>query len=161
VTKHEALQQLSLIRGVSARLDQVTILGSPTGLKTVCPGEPVSTLIRREVDGVEVAYFQDTRIIDESRIEALGKELVDLASNPASKKVILNFQNVGFMSSAMLGKLLLFGKKCKEAKLELRLCGINENIDKVFKLMKFEKVFSIDKDEESSIQKINKKGWFG
>jgi anti-sigma B factor antagonist len=121
----------------------------------------VSTLIRREVDGVEVAYFQDTRIIDESRIEALGKELVDLASNPASKKVILNFQNVGFMSSAMLGKLLLFGKKCKEAKLELRLCGINENIDKVFKLMKFEKVFSIDKDEESSIQKINKKGWFG
>lgn len=121
----------------------------------------MSTLIRREIEGVEVAYFQDTRIIDESRIEALGKELNDLATNPATKKIALNFQNVGFMSSAMLGKLILFGKKCKEAKLELRLCGINENIDKVFKLMKLEKVFSIDKDESTSIEKLNKKGWFG
>lgn len=121
----------------------------------------MSSLIRREVEGVEVAYFQDTRIIDESRIEALGKELGDLASNPASKKVVLNFQNVGFMSSAMLGKLILFGKKCKESKLELRFCGINDNITKVFKLMKLEKVFQIDKDEASAIQKLNKKGWFG
>lgn len=121
----------------------------------------MSSLIRREVEGVEIAYFQDTRIIDESRIEALGKELGDLANNPASKKVVLNFQNVGFMSSAMLGKLILFGKKCKEADLDLRLCGINDNIEKVFKLMKLEKVFQIDKDETTSIQKINKKGWFG
>lgn len=121
----------------------------------------MSTLIRREVEGVEIVYFQDTRIIDESRIEALGKELTDLANNPASKKVILNFQNVGFMSSAMLGKLIQFGKKCREQKLDLRLCGINDNIDKVFKLMKLEKVFAIDKDETTSLQKINKKGWFG
>ncbi len=121
----------------------------------------MSTLIRRETDGVEIAYFQDTRIIDESRIEALGKELSDLAGNPQQNKVVLNFQNVGFMSSAMLGKLVLFGKKCKESQIALRLCGINDNIEKVFKLMKLEKIFAIDKDEDTSIKKLNSKGWFG
>jgi hypothetical protein len=30
----------------------------------------------------------------------------------------------------------------------------------VFKLMKLEKVFAIDKDEEASVQKLNAKGWF-
>ena len=68
----------------------------------------------------------------------------------------MNFKNVSFMSSAMIGKLVLFGKKCKTAKVKLRLCCINDNVDEVFKLMKLNKVFAIDKDEETSMKKIGK-----
>lgn len=60
------------------------------------------------------------------------------------------------MSSAMIGKLVLFGKKCKEAKVKLRLCTIGENVEEVFKLMRLNKVFDIDKNEETSIKKIKK-----
>lgn len=121
----------------------------------------MTTLLTRSEGDVLIAYFQDVRIIDESRISSLGQELTELVTNTDNKKIVLNFQNVSFMSSAMIGKLVLFGKKCKTNDVELRLCNINENVDEVFKLMKLGKVFKIDKDEQASIAKFSKKGWFG
>lgn len=121
----------------------------------------MATLLTRENEGVLCAYFQDVRIIDESRINGLGEELTALLNDPANKKIILNFQNVSFMSSAMIGKLVLFGKKCKTGKVDLRMCNINENVEEVFNLMKLGKVFALDKDEETAMKKINKKGFFG
>ena len=119
----------------------------------------MATLLTRSEDGVLLAYFQDVRIIDETRINSLGSELTDLI-NSDNKKIILNFQNVSFMSSAMIGKLILFGKKCKQTDIQLRLCNINENIEEVFSLMKLDKVFEMDKDEEKAIASFEKKGWF-
>ena len=120
----------------------------------------MATLLTRNNDGVLLAYFQDVRIIDESRITSLGQELTELINNPENTKIILNFHNVSFMSSAMIGKLVLFGKKCKTAKVALRLSNINENVEEVFNLMKLGKVFAIDKDEATALKKINKKGLF-
>jgi anti-sigma B factor antagonist len=117
--------------------------------------------MKRNHEDIQIAYFQDVRIIDETRIGALGKELTELATSSEFKKVILNFQNVGFMSSAMIGKLVLFGKNCKTANIDLRLCNINPNVLEVFNLMKLGKVFKIDNDEEAAIKGFSKKGWFG
>lgn len=121
----------------------------------------MATLLKREEGDVLIVYFQDVRIIDESRITGLGQELTDITKDGKSKKVLLNFQNVSFMSSAMIGKLVLFNKKCKSANVDLRMCDINENVEEVFTLMKLGKVFNIDKDEEASLGKFSKKGWFG
>ncbi len=121
----------------------------------------MTTLIKRAEGDILVAYFQDVRIIDESRISALGTELSELVSSSENKKIILNFQNVSFMSSAMIGKLVLFGKKCTTAEVDLRLCNINDNVEEVFSLMKLGKVFKIDKDEAAAIKGFTKKGWFG
>ena len=121
----------------------------------------MTTLLTRDEGDILIVYFQDVRIIDETRISSLGQELTELVTNTDNKKIVLNFQNVSFMSSAMIGKLVLFGKKCKSNDVELRLCNINENVDEVFKLMKLNKVFKIDRDEEASVAKFSKKGWFG
>ena len=121
----------------------------------------MTTLIQRTHEDILIAYFQDVRIIDETRIGALGKELTELANSPEYKKVVLNIQNVGFMSSAMIGKLVLFGKNCKASGKDLRLCNINPNVQEVFNLMQLGKVFKMDKDEESAIKGFSKKGWFG
>ncbi len=120
----------------------------------------MSTLITRNEGDVLVAYFQDVRIIEASRIESLGQELVDLVRDKANDRIVLNFHNVSFMSSAMIGKLISFGKKCKENGVALRLSNITENVAEVFKLMRLEKVFEIDPDEETAVDNFNKKGWF-
>ena len=114
----------------------------------------MATLLTRNEGEVLLAYFQDVRIIDESRINGLGQELTDLINNSDNNKIILNFQNVSFMSSAMIGKLVLFGKQCKTSKVALRMCNINDNVEEVFNLMKLNKVFNIDKNEEVSLKKI-------
>ena len=114
----------------------------------------MATLLTRQSEDVLIAYFQDIRIIDETRITNLGQELTELVNNPDNQKIVLNFEKVNFMSSAMIGKLVLFGNKCKSADVSLRLCNINENVDEVFQLMKLGKVFSLDTDEETALGKI-------
>ena len=121
----------------------------------------MATLLTRSENGVLRVYFQDVRIIDESRINGLGQELNDFLNDADNDKIVVNFQNVSFMSSAMIGKLVQFGKKCKNGKVNLRFCNINENVQEVFNLMKLNKVFAIDKDEETAVKNISKKGWFG
>ncbi len=121
----------------------------------------MATMLTRTQDDVLIAYFQDVRIIDESRIANLGQELMELITNDTHDKIVLNFQNVSFMSSAMIGKLILFGKKCKSTDISLRLCNINENVREVFELMKLGKVFKVEADEEKAIASFSKKGWFG
>lgn len=121
----------------------------------------MSTLLTRTEAGILLIYFQDVRIIDERRITSLGQEMGELINNTDNTRVILNFQNVSFMSSAMIGKLVEFDKKCKTAKVQLRLCNINDNVEEVFNLMRLNKVFIIDVDEDASLKSFSKKSWFG
>ena len=120
----------------------------------------MATLLTRKDGDILVVYFQDVSIIDEARITGLGEELLDLIKSE-NAKIVVNFENVSFMSSAMIGKLIHFSTKAKEEMLKLRLCNINENVMKVFTLMNLQKVFNIDDDESDAIAKLKKSGWFG
>jgi len=115
----------------------------------------MSTLKTQIKENILVVQFQDDSIIDETRIEAVGKELSKLVSESEQKKFVLSFENVEFMSSAMIGKLVHFVNLCNNEQIELRLCDINANIQKVFDLMRLDKLFSIDPDIDSSIFKLS------
>ncbi|QEG20787.1 STAS domain-containing protein [Mariniblastus fucicola] len=119
----------------------------------------MATLLTRKDGDILVVYFQDVSIIDEARIAGLGEELLELVKNE-NEKIVVNFENVSFMSSAMIGKLIHFSTRCKEEELKLRLCNINENVMKVFTLMNLQKVFDIDTDESDAVAKLKKSGWF-
>jgi len=121
----------------------------------------VTTLITKREGTVLIVNFQDVSLIDESRIESVGEELLELTNDGANEKIVLNFQSVGFMSSAMISKVIDFGNACKSEKIKLRLCSINDNVKKVFDLMRLEKVFDIDADEEKAMAKLANQGWFG
>ena len=121
----------------------------------------MTTLITKREGSILIVNFHDVSLIDESRIESVGKELLELTNGGVNEKIVLNFDSVGFMSSAMISKVIDFGNACKREKIDLRLCSINDNVRKVFDLMRLEKVFAIDVDEETAMSKLANKGWFG
>ena len=122
----------------------------------------MSLLRTQETDGVLVVYFSETKILDEAKIQKIGTELMEAADGAAAeKRLLLNFSGVGFMSSAMIGKLVLLNKKCKKDSTALKLCDIAGNVSEVFKIMKLNKVFDIYKNEEKALKSFDKKGWFG
>jgi anti-sigma B factor antagonist len=123
----------------------------------------MSSLKSQEIEEVLVVYFTDAKILDEARIQQIGKELMDMAAGAAGnkKKMLLNFQGVQFMSSAMIGKLVLLNKKCKTDSVDLKLCQISPNVLEVFKITRLNKVFEIFPDEEKGVKSFGKKGWFG
>ncbi len=116
----------------------------------------------REVDGILVLGFAESKILDETKIQRIGNELLEGAKQAKSDgKLVLNFRGVAFMSSAMIGKLVLLNKKCKGDEIDLKICEISTNVMEVFKIMKLNKVFDIHKTEEKALKAFEKKGWFG
>ena len=65
-----------------------------------------------------------------------------------------------FMSSAMLGRLVTFRKKCLQQEIDLKICSIPPDIFEVFKITNLNKMFEIHKDEAKALEAYNKKGWF-
>ncbi len=112
-------------------------------------------------DGILTVVFDDARILDETKLEQLGRDLVEMLEKSTEERVILDFRNVRFMSSSMLGKLVLVNKKAAEFKVKLKLCSIDSEIRQVFKITKLDKVFEIETDEASARAAFMKRGWFG
>ena len=101
-----------------------------------------------ESAGVSVVRFKDQKIIDPETIQQLGQELFDLIDKDGRKKLLLNFSDVEFLSSAALGKLITFEKKAKRGQAELILTNISPEIYQVFTITNLDKLFKI-KDEEA------------
>ncbi len=78
----------------------------------------MSTVLTRDVDDIQVVYILDVRLVDASRIESLALELIRIATGQMTGKMILNLQNVSFMSSTMIGKLILPDEATSLAKLK-------------------------------------------
>ncbi len=101
-----------------------------------------------ESSNVSVVRFKDQKIIDPQAIQELGQELFDLVEKEDRKKIVVNFANVEFLSSAALGKLITFEKLTKRLKADLILTNIAPEIFQVFAITNLDKLFQI-KDNES------------
>ena len=65
-----------------------------------------------KVGDVTVVRFVDKTVLDESSIHELGQELFGLVDAQNGRKMVLNFSNVEFISSATLGKLIVQHPRC-------------------------------------------------
>ncbi|HID75939.1 MAG TPA: anti-sigma factor antagonist [Planctomycetaceae bacterium] len=118
----------------------------------------------QEKNDVVVVYFRQAKILDESTIRQIGEEFKNLTIEAAaSRKLLLNFERVEFMSSSMVGQIIRLNKQCKQDKVRLKLCGISPSIMEVFNLMRLRKVLEIHDDEEEALEAFGsgRRGWFG
>lgn len=101
----------------------------------------------RYIDDAAVAACLDTKLSDELGIQAWGEELYNLVDNHKGRKLVVNFQNVVFMSSSALRVLITLNNKTKAKGIALALCGINPNIMEAFKITRLDTLFTIKKTE--------------
>jgi len=92
---------------------------------------------------VTIATFNELTIIEEQQIRDLEAELVTIVRNNGAKRLLLNFENVQFMSSAFLGLLVKVHKRVIEADGTLQLHNLDPKIHKIFEITKLTKVFDI------------------
>jgi anti-sigma B factor antagonist len=112
-------------------------------------------------DGILTIQFQTPRILDENQLEEVTREVLAELDKSSEEKVILDFAPVQFMSSSMLGKLVMIHKKCKEFKVKLKLSGISPQIREVFKISRLDKLFDIETDQAAARKAFLKRGLFG
>lgn len=105
-----------------------------------------------EIGDVTIARFTDKKILDETNIQIIGNQLFSLVDDDGRDKIVLDFSNVEYLSSAALGKLITMDKKVKGAKGKLRLCSIRPDIYEVFAITKLNKLFKIHDDQDQALE---------
>ncbi|MDX1962919.1 MAG: STAS domain-containing protein [Pirellulales bacterium] len=100
---------------------------------------------------VTVVRFLDRKILDELNIQELGQELFHLVEQEKKTKLVLNFFNVEFLSSAALGKLITLERKIKANSGKIKLSNIRTEILEVFAITKLNKLFDIKDDEAEAV----------
>ena len=101
---------------------------------------------RIEVEyGLDVTFvtFTEEKIIEKEQIRELREALEAVIEKNENKKLILNFANVKFMTSAVLGLLVRVHKKVVELGGKLQLSNLNSNLRRVFEITQLTKVFDI------------------
>jgi anti-sigma B factor antagonist len=92
---------------------------------------------------VTLVTFTDERIVEEDQIRELQKAFGPIVEKNEDKKLVLNFANVKFMTSALLGLLIRIHKKVCESGGRLQLSNLDPSIHKVFEITQLTKVFDI------------------
>ena len=99
--------------------------------------------------GVSVVHFEgnlDTNTAPEAQdsLDRLGAEGV--------KKIIVNFQDLDYISSAGLSVLLATAKKMSASGGNLRICGLNETVNEVFEISGFSMILSVFGTEAEALE---------
>jgi anti-anti-sigma factor len=102
-------------------------------------------------DDVAVVSFRTSRILDQSNVQQLGDELDQLVEEHQFGKIVLNFNKIHYMSSAVMGKLVGLQKKVQSRGGELRLCNISSSIYEIFEIMRFDELFEICETEDDAV----------
>lgn len=102
-------------------------------------------------ENATVVSFVDEKILEEMDIRALQETIMSVIEQSKGINLVLDFGNVRFLSSAVLGLLIRISKRVYERDGRLRLCSINPKIYEVFKITRLTKTFDIYKDVESAI----------
>ena len=92
---------------------------------------------------VIVVELVDKKILDEASISQIGERLFALVAENAPPRIVLDFVNVGHMSSSALGMLITLHKRVREKDGTLRLCNISPSIQEVFEITRLTDVFGI------------------
>lgn len=106
-------------------------------------------------DNATIVTFVDEKILEEMDIQALQASIMPVVEETERIKLILDFCNVRFFSSTVLGLLLRISKKVYERDGQLRLCNISPRIYEIFKITRLTKIFDICDDVKSATESLS------
>ena len=105
-----------------------------------------------EQGDVIVVRLGEHRMLDSVTVMKVSDELSSVADQADCHKLLLNFSGVEFLSSLMLGKLLMLHKKMTAKGGKLKLCDVGPKIEEVFTGTKMDQVFDIRKSEPDAFK---------
>jgi anti-sigma B factor antagonist len=100
---------------------------------------------------IHLVQFKDKKILDDTVLDEIRTEVTQLIGKASGPDVLLDFSNVEFMSSAMLGLLGPLHRKISSGHGRLKMCSIRPEILTVFKITNLDKLFSIHKDAPTAL----------
>jgi anti-sigma B factor antagonist len=102
-----------------------------------------------------IATLTDEKILDESDIRGLADSIMPLLEGSGSVNLVLDFSNVKFLTSVILGLLIRISRKIYESEGQFKLCGINPKIHEIFRITRLDRVFDIHADRYDAVRSLD------
>ena len=107
----------------------------------------MSLQVSRQGDVVVIEV--DGQLIVGNR-QDLKQKVLD-ALEKGGRKFVIDFTRTGYIDSSGLGVLVSLSKKIRELGGDLRLAGLNEDLQTLFELTKLDTLFSITRTPEEAL----------
>jgi len=101
---------------------------------------------------IVVASLTDEKILEEPQIQALESSFMPLIEQNSPLKLVVDFSQVRFLTSSVLGLLIRLSKKIYESEGVFRLCCIQPKIYEIFKITRLDKIFEIYPTREEALE---------
>lgn len=105
-----------------------------------------------DVGGVTLVTFKDNSILDVAAIQRIGNELYGFVDQPDDRRLILNFQNVRFLSSQALGVLLTLRRKAEKTNAKVVLAELRPELARVFRITNLDKMFKFFDGKQAAFE---------
>lgn len=114
-----------------------------------------SRLKIESIHGATVAGFKDASILDSATIQRIATELYALVESDASAPIVLDFNEVRFLSSQALGVLLTLRKRADAKGVKIALARLRPDLQRVFKITSLDKLFKFFDSCEAAAASIS------
>jgi anti-sigma B factor antagonist len=101
-------------------------------------------------NGVHVVQFTEASILDPLRVEKLRSDLEKMVAANAAPNIVLSFQGVTHISSAVLGVVMGLNKQCEAKGGGVILTNIGGHIVQAFTITRIDKILKIFPNTESA-----------
>ena len=121
--------------------------------------EGPDTLVRFQAsDQVTVGTIDGTKVLDSMNVTDFGDHVLEYVKDKPGLHLLLDFENITYMSSAGLTELLRINHALTASKGTIRLCNLSCDIRKVFQITNLDRLFAIHEDEnvESALRRYER-----
>ena len=96
---------------------------------------------------VVIGTIRTSSVLSAINVAEFGNEVIAFVDAHPGLNLLLNFENVDYLSSAVLTELLRINKSIEGTQGQLRLCGVSKVILEVFQITNLDKMFVIYHDD--------------
>jgi len=105
--------------------------------------------LKKDKSGIVIVGVEGQLIVGNR--QELKQKVLD-ALEDGSRKFVIDFSKTGYIDSSGLGVLVSLSKKIREQGGELRLAGLNADLQTLFELTKLDTLFQISDSRERALE---------
>lgn len=106
-----------------------------------------------ETSDAITAQFNNRKLLNDQTLEQTGELLFRLADRLQKRKLVLDFAQVEYLQSSVLGKLVTLSKKVAAAGGRLVVKNVHPKVHAVFTLTKLDQVFELENIQTDDTEK--------
>ncbi len=112
-------------------------------------------LLVEYVKNVTIVTFNDSSVLEARHIDAIREQLLHMVDAEFKNRLVLDLSKVHHFSSTALGVLITVLRRVKDHKGALVLCGVRDDIYRVFKVTKLHKQFTFADNEKKALAALH------